>query len=205
MLGFIRSEVRALSALGRIDEVQAVAGRSLSIPATSGTGGQVLEEAARTLRAHGHREASLVLAARAVEWHRTQTRAPNDETRADLGRVLYLAERWDEADRMFATVAAKGPERLGYAGACAARRGDVSRARAISAELQRLSDPDLLGYHTYWRAKIAALLGEHPRAVDLLRQALAQGQVLRLRVHHDEDFESLRDYSPFLELVKIKD
>ena len=129
MLGFIRSEVRALSALGRIDEVQAVAERSLSIPATSGTGGQVLEEAARTLRAHGHREASLVLAARAVEWHRTQsTRAPNDETRADLGRVLDLAERWDEADRMFATVAAKGPERLGY-------QAPAPRVEAMSAGL----------------------------------------------------------------------
>ena len=40
----------------------------------------MLEEAARTLRAHGHREASGGLN-RAVEWHRTQRpRAPNDET-----------------------------------------------------------------------------------------------------------------------------
>ena len=206
MLGFIRLEVRALSALGRIDEVQAVAGRSLSIPATSGTGGQVLEEAARTLRAHGHREASLVLAARAVEWHRTQsTRAPNDETRATLAGCWTRPNGGMKPIECSPRSPRKGPSVSGNAGACAARRGDVSRARAISAELQRLSDPDLLGYHTYWRAKIAALLGEHPRAVDLLRQALAQGQVLGLWVHHDEDFESLRDYSPFLELVKIKD
>jgi hypothetical protein len=40
--------------------------------------------------------------------------------------------------------------------------------------------------------------------VDLLRQAFAQGYRFSLSVHHEPDFERLREYPPFQELVRPK-
>ncbi len=56
------------------------------------------------------------------------------------------------------------------------------------------------------RARIAAVLGQHERAVQLLREAISQGfrWDFRWGGHLETDFESLRDYEPFQELVKVK-
>jgi hypothetical protein len=94
---------------------------------------------------------------------------------------------------------------LGFLGACAAKRGDTDTARAISQILQTLADPDAPGHHTLWRARLAAVLGDHRHAVDLLRESLAQGAIFGLPLHQSTQLESLRDYPPFQELVKPKD
>jgi len=60
------------------------------------------------------------------------------------------------------------------------------------------------GQHLYCRARIASLLGEKKEAVDLLSQAFAQGYHFSISVHHEPDFEPLRDYQPFQELVRPK-
>ena len=214
-LGFIQAEIQALAALGRLDELHAAVDRSLVIPALSGEHvgatrhGDVMEQSALALRGHGFREPSVALAARAAEWWRTRpdAMARAASSRAALGRTLYLAERWDEAEQVFTVLAAeqaRNPEALGHLALCAARRGDAARARALSAGLQQFADPELPGRHTFWRARVAAVLGEQQQAVDLLREALAEGEVFGLRLYHLPDFDAVRGYAPFQELLRPK-
>jgi hypothetical protein len=64
--------------------------------------------------------------------------------------------------------------------------------------------PSGCGSNTYWRARIAALLGEREQAVALLRAAYAEGQKWWLPLHFEPDFDSLRDHHPFHELLRPK-
>jgi hypothetical protein len=63
--------------------------------------------------------------------------------------------------------------------------------------------PYLYGNPTYWRARIAALLGDKEAAVNLLRQATKEGNTYS-SIHPTEDFESLADYPPYIQLMKPK-
>ena len=86
----------------------------------------------------------------------------------------------------------------------AARKGEREKAHAISEELENIDRPYLFGGHTYLRARIASLLGEKERAVLLLQDAFAQGLIYGSYLLHQMDFEPLRDYKPFQELLKPK-
>ena len=54
------------------------------------------------------------------------------------------------------------------------------------------------------RARIASLLGEKERAVMLLQEAIAQGLIYGSYLLQEMDFEPLRNYQPFQELLKPK-
>lgn len=58
-------------------------------------------------------------------------------------------------------------------------------------------------YGELWRASIAAQLGDRDEAVDLLREALAQGQSYD-RLHGNATLEP-RGYPPYEELVSPRD
>jgi hypothetical protein len=104
-------------------------------------------------------------------------------------------------------LAAERPDNIdykGYLGTLAARRGDREEALRISTELESIDRPYLFGSNTYWRARIASLLGDRERAVALLREAFAQGREYGVYLHRDMDLEPLRDYPPFQELLRPK-
>jgi tetratricopeptide (TPR) repeat protein len=215
-LRFLEAEVRALAARGRVADVTRVIDRSLATGPTAGgvgTPGLVMQGAARELRAHGYREESLKTAARAVEWYdsRLEKETASRAHRQELGRALYLAERWKDADRVFSALATEHPDEVmysGYLGLIAARTGDVSRARAISKKIERarrregVEERLFLAISAYGRARIAALLGERHQALSLLREALTAGFPVGLTLHGDPDLEALLNYEPYLELVR---
>ena len=94
---------------------------------------------------------------------------------------------------------------LGYRGVIAARLGDGESARSYASQLELLQTPFAFQRATnqQWRADIAALLGEEEEAVRLLNQRMTTvgwGAWL----HLDMDLEPLRDYPPFLELLRPK-
>lgn len=204
---YARAVVRSLAALGKVDEATRLADDSRS--ATGGallTPGDVMEEAALELRAHGHRSASIAVARRAVEWHRARPpdAARSTAARSSLARALYLGERWEEARALFAELARSTPEHVWFArsiGTIAARQGDAAAARAVLAELRR-RPPDPGGTSMLAAAGLAALLDEPDTAAALLHEAFARGFHHGLHVHRDVDLEPLRDHPSYRQLVK---
>jgi tetratricopeptide (TPR) repeat protein len=201
-------ELRALAALGRIKEVHKLIDESLTLPPQQTSPGQYMLSAARELRVHGFRHASLQVIERAVKWFESRPKEESEtwEHRYTLGEVLYEAERWEEAQEIFKALHEKIPDSidyLGYLGALAAKKDDKEEALRISSLLENMNKPYIFGLHTFYRARIAALLGEKENAVRLLREALTQG-VNYTELHPMMDFEPLQDYPPFQELIKPK-
>jgi len=220
-------EARALVALGRFDDVDKLVDSVVAmrphwffVPCCVGhaTPGFVMLCAAEELRAHDHRDASLKMAGRAVDWYhgRVGDEARQEDTRSGLGEALYRAERWEDAKAVFMALAAAHPDSLFYKarlGMLAARLGNRAEAERIVSELRALDSRFLFGNHTYRAACIVALLGDKDRAVALLREAVAQGSGSEdepesygygFIYRHSMDLESLRGYPPFEELIKPK-
>jgi tRNA A-37 threonylcarbamoyl transferase component Bud32 len=200
-------EARALAALGSVDELSTLVsdiGAAASQPTLNN--GAALEAVAEELRAHGHSAAAFETLDRALAWYLGQDLEFKETVagRSLHGRLLYLREDWEEAGVVFAAVVADSAnlvDALGYEGAIAARQGDVASARAIESELAALELPRLRGVNTFWRARIAALLGERDESAALLQRAFAEGVPHGLWTHTDRDLESLHGFSRFEELV----
>ena len=203
------SEISALAALGRLDEVQRALREIEAAPVRGWTLADAMLVAARELRAHGHRQESVALAEGAVAWHRERPREAlvTRDGQRELAWALFWAERWGDSRLVYETLVAGGsrePGDLGMVGVLAARTGDRATATRISSELEHLTGARLFGDHTYYRAGIAATLGDKERAVALLREAFTQGQAFGITVHSSLLFESLSQYRPFAELIRPK-
>jgi TolB-like protein len=200
-------EADALAALGRTAQLSRLVDERLAIAPTQETPDGMMIEAAAELRVHGRKQASLALAARAVDGFRGQPESGPESTARLASRLdaLRLAERWDAAAAVGRELVARVPDDpryLGILGALAARAGNRDEAMRISGELRRMSGPYLFGAHTYRRAGIAALLGDRQGAVDLLRESFAEGKRVGLDIHREPDLEPLWDYAPFQELLR---
>ena len=222
--------VRALAALGRVDELetQLAQGPRFSPPSRyRGKHRWYLPhfpdlEAIRELRAHRHEAAARRLLATVLDDLETHQDTARAAVRYVHGELLYEAGRWEEARTVFSRLIAevsRDSQRIGfsidiasrsYLGTIAARLGNRALAGRISAELDALRGPYLFGRHTFGRARIAAVLGEREQAVRLLRTAFAQGHPYRYatvsheRPHAHPDFATLRDYPPFQQLMEPK-
>jgi transcriptional regulator with XRE-family HTH domain/tetratricopeptide (TPR) repeat protein len=190
----------SLAALGKTDEVRQVVEQCLAVRQVSTSEAlYVFYVAVGELRWHGYREAALEVAARAVDYYSSR---PAEETahpghRWNLVACLYMAERWDEARSIYEQLADEYPgstwpkTRLGT---LAARRGDRERAVAILEELHEREEFDNC-------ARITALLGEREQAVEFIQEARRHGTWYQFP-HAVMDFESLKGYEPFEELMK---
>jgi tetratricopeptide (TPR) repeat protein len=201
---FLRSdEVSALAALGKIEELYEVIEESKNIEPSRGSIGNVMHRASVELRAHGNKAEALKVAEQAIRWYRDH----DPGNRSTLASAFYIAERWDESCALWEELAAENPDNITYMGALgtlAARRGDEEEARRIADELKNIDRKYLFGRHTYVRARIHALLGEHAEAVKLIQESFDQGNGFGVYIHLEIDFEPLRDYPPFQELLKPK-
>jgi tetratricopeptide (TPR) repeat protein/tRNA A-37 threonylcarbamoyl transferase component Bud32 len=200
-------EARALAALGRLDEVAANLETVRSQPSRVSVADD-LGLVAVFLRTHGHHDRAQDVFAETIDWYRLQPQS-TESVRAGLAHWLYQAERWNEAQRLYDELAQDHPENDGYLaglGRLAARRGDTTEALTVSEELRARQRLHVIGWRTLDRARIAALLGDAERATTLLGQAIEQSPQwgLHLFVHSDIDFDSVRDYQPFQELMRPK-
>jgi DNA-binding SARP family transcriptional activator/TolB-like protein len=207
--GAIAQEVVALAALGRLADMDHLIDERLAHPSQeSPSAGGVMITAARELRAHGRPEAARAIFLRSLDWYRTLPEGgPLGDPRASIAIVLYELEHWDEARDAFAALVAERPGSIlaqGRLGTLAARRGDRAGADAADAWLRDLDDPYLMGQHTLWRARIAALSGDHERAVNLLRHAIAQGVPYGTHFHTDVDLAALRARPDYRELMRAR-
>jgi tetratricopeptide (TPR) repeat protein len=220
------NQARAVAALGHVRDVARRLDEIAGHPVDAGrTPVQGIIALSGELRVHGHPAAADAALARVLRWYDGRPAAEHESPtfRARHAEALYAAGRWEEARRRFERLAGEragegtpggrgGPRAAasldaldgrGYLGVLAARRGDAAAARGADSALAAMRTPFLLGRHTYWRARIAALLGERERAVALLREALQQGRTYVV-VHTEADFAALRDIPAFQELVRPK-
>jgi len=200
-------EVRALAALGRVREVDRIVNDSLAMAASPAGADVVMEQAARELLAHGHSQAARAVAGRAADWLRARPHAEavRPQARLRLGRLLYLAERPAESILELERLVGESDallEAVGNLGAISARLGRRERALEMSERLRTWPVREVFGQQMFWRACIAAELGDDATAVDLLRDALAQGHYFGLPIHQNPHFAPLRDFFPFLELSR---
>jgi serine/threonine protein kinase len=205
-----RSELCALAAMERMDELRELIGEQTTLSGISTPAG-VRRIAAEELRAHSHEDQAMMLLDEAILWYESQPPEKLDSLRDGYALTLYNARRWDKAKDVYEELAKTFPKDSaagwgyeGWLGCIAARQGDRTRAREVSEWLKNLNLPYLFGANTYQRACIAAILGDKEQAVALLKEGFLQGGAFSTGVHKDFDFESLWDYPPFIEFLKPK-
>jgi hypothetical protein len=209
-------ELAALAALGRVEAIDDV----LSEVFASRTGDHIdslfdpafsLLMVARELAAHGFEAEAPPYLERLVEWTSTPARSTsrNQEERLVWFRANALdmlgraSDGYQEVRSLY-----DGQEgdlvacaRLGVA---AARAGDRPTAEAMSALLAQNPNSRPYGIGYYYRACIAARLGQTKDALGLLHEAMYGGFIPYIRLHRDPDLESLRNTPEFQELIRPK-
>jgi TolB-like protein len=206
-------ELPSLAATGRCAELREAVERVGSTRFTTPAGVRGL--AAAELRAHGYPDTAAVYLAEALQWYATRSPEQQDGLRADFALTLYHAGRFGEARTLYEALLAEAPEPMdarsrrtlidlrGRLGAIAARQGDLAEARRVEGWLGSLDWPHMRGIPTVWRARIAAALGEHDRAADLLDRALhVDGALSGTWVHTDPDFVEMRHHRGFQEILR---
>ena len=165
--------------------------------------------AGEELRAHGDEDAAMTFLNQAIQWYRSRPAEELDSLFRDgYGLTLYYARRWEEAKSVFEELAKEAPDNIWcqrYIGCIAARQGDREEALKVSEWLKNLKRPYLGREHTYYRAGIAAILGDKDQAVSLLKDSFMQGFTPGLDLHTNFEFESLWDCPSFLEILRPKD
>ena len=196
-------EARALAALDRPAQARALLGEAMTLPPRRGwSPGWMQIQAGLELRRHGHEEAGEEAIRKGLEWFRAGDRA------ADYPYSIARAHLWlgesEQALPLLQELAEEYPDSesvTGRLGLALARAGRAPDAREVDARLADWGDPYVRGDHLYWRAAIAAELGEKERAVTLLRDAIAEGVPYSV-LHEDPDLSALRDFPPFQELIE---
>ncbi len=198
-------EVRALSALGRVDDIAVLVERNVNMNLSAQPG--ILRDAGHELYVHGYEQAGRRLLDQSCQLYAARFATEDFDERALFGYALalYSAERWLEAKVIFARLADTYPDKIryqGYLGSLAARNGDLGEAQQVMQKLRSVERPYLFGYHTYWQACLASVLGKKDEAMLLLHRAFEQGHKFGLSIHLDKDLEPLKDYPPFIELLR---
>ncbi len=204
--GLLNSEVRALAALGRVDEVSGLLHQARGL---SNERFRAALVAGAELREHGFVNESKDAFNRATEW--LTTGPPAEEwiqpEGLHLAEALYGAERWVEAHAVVKRLLEESSEdlsALGMVGLTAARSGDSVRASEVIDRLSDMNPPYAAGENLYLMASISAVLGRPDEAMSVLYRAFEEGFPHGLRLHSDMNFESLRERDDFRALVRPK-
>ena len=197
-------EARALAALGRTADLDSalVAARSLE-PDVYWSRGAMLVVAAEELRMHGGTGAEQRYE-EAVQWLEERV-GVNPEYSGHwywLACALSGLQQPDSAERVLRRLDRADPGRTvtrGQIAALAARRGDAAEANRWLAGAPRHQK----GAALFFRARVAAILGNEPEAVHYLDEALKVGiENWHWALHEAwRDFAPLHDHPRFIELV----
>jgi tetratricopeptide (TPR) repeat protein len=121
----------------------------------------------------------------------------DDEWHYEMGDVLAVLDRLDEAAEHLRSIPRESPRWLDAAGELGwvlARLGEHDEARRLSTELEAIDEE---AWRLLLQARIAAALGEKDRAVGLIAR-----MPTRMTLHQEILFESLFGYPPFEELQR---
>ena len=210
LLSVLELELRALAALGRVEEVRELLDEAATLPPQSGYSlAARYQSAALEFLAHGDTAAAMSLIEPGVELYRARVaeEGASRSLRSSLALWLYYAGSWNEAKDLYEGLVEEYPNSLtylGYFGGSAARIGDRELALEVSQRIEQLERPYDIGGKSIWRSRIAAALGLRGEAVRLLRQAHAEGARYGIGIHRYPEFETLRGFGPYEELMEPK-
>jgi tetratricopeptide (TPR) repeat protein len=213
----LRQRLMALGALGRTGAVLAGVSALLAMPVDTLYPGQTsLRWLAADLSVHGHDAEAQVVRQRAIAaLGRSAPEARPVWQLNELGNLLYDAGRLTEAYGIFRIRLARDTGDVnahGQVAVAAARLGDSATARREDAWLAGRHDAYDFS-PSYFRARIAAVLGRREEAVALLRDwrthttyhlAYVSAGQLAYVMHYPPEFAPLRGYPPLEELLRLK-
>jgi tetratricopeptide (TPR) repeat protein len=183
-----------------------IAGRSP--PDRVGTPAWVLYQVGTELLSMGDSAGAVELARRAVRWLDTRSAAEQAHLEGRYQRVLALelAGELDSALRLVRQLSQAVSDNIeirGRLGIIAARRGDQAQARAVDAWLARHPPVQPAGVPQLERARIAAVLGERDRALELIETLPFRAHPVDVVMFHsDPAFASLRSDARWIRLLK---
>jgi DNA-binding SARP family transcriptional activator len=220
--GLLSEEMVALAALGRAEELNQTLDEYLARPQTwPWWPATVMRMLAEELRAHGHEDAAQSMVERTLAFYEAlsadeRAAGPQEEIAVPArirAMVLSAVDRREESGDIWAAIADSLPRSdlawaaaHGIVGAISAQLGDrVEALRRFELVAEFESPAPLWDYLVaYWQARIMAQLGDRRRAVALLREAFARGQIFSTGFHRDRWLAPLRGYPPFEELMRPK-
>lgn len=212
-LDVINAELRAYAAVGRLDEIDRVIEDYQSRPAKQVDCyqsiicnlGMTLQATGEELRAHGFEDAAMIFFGRAIDWYQRLSAEDLKPKRFEYAQVLAEHRQYGEARSLIEQLLKELPDSLDYRswlGIVAAKQGDSEVAEATLSWLKGLRHR--FGWHTYYRACIAAAESDKEQAIVLLKESIADGTSYWITQHREFAFESLRNYPPFIEVLKPK-
>ncbi|MEJ2504415.1 MAG: hypothetical protein P8177_14070, partial [Gemmatimonadota bacterium] len=190
-------EARAFAGLGRVDDAEAAAAGLLlaaadsAVPYATGIGD--------ALAFHGHTAAAERVYTRALE--ADARRAPSTAVLVSRAELLRRLGRIDEAAEALEPVQTDTAAQV-VVGLVAAQAGDRVLAERVAEALAAGAGPWDHGRAAYDRARIRARLGDLDAAVELLREAHAQGQNAGYLMRTDPDLAAVRDHPGYQELIR---
>jgi serine/threonine protein kinase/predicted Zn-dependent protease len=213
-LDVINAELRAYAAMGRTEELDKILEEYQSRPAkkidctqsTICNLGMTLQATGEELRAHGFENAAMTFLGRSVEWYRRLSTEELLPKRLEYAQVLAEHRQYSEAKSLLDQLLKEEPDSLdyrGWLGIVAAKQGDQVVTESTLAWLQGLKHR--YGWHTYYRACIAAAENDKEQAIVLLKESIANGTSYWITQHREFAFENLRDYPPFIEILRPKE
>jgi serine/threonine-protein kinase len=203
---------RALMSVGRVDAAEQQANVLLQTSAPDEKPLTVPVLLAAEFAGLGYAAAARRLYESAVDWPRTpagtawvESHSRNDPIRraleGDIAIALYELGRWGEVpNHLLATDTSEIDARL-LGTLAAVRQGDRTAAEKLARFLDAAKVSGGLPDADYYRARLAAVLGDKEAAVKYLRALWAAGyRRYGFEIHRESDFQSLRD-DPRLKLL----
>jgi len=184
-----------------IDSVATFSSDSVNTP------GNWMYIAALELRAHQYHKAADTMLAHA---RIALTGLPPGQTRrsqrVDAAAAFLAMGQFDSAYARYVDLARDTTDIISRArvGVSAAGMHDTVTAKRILDELATVRIPYRKSEPTFWRAAIAAQLGDKALAVRLLRQSMQEGRGVGSDMHRRTEFQSLRGYPAFEEILRPK-
>lgn len=195
-------QLRLLVGVGRVDEAEAAAAALSTRADSKWDAVEPFVVVANEMAAHGHsaearrvalRASKMPIGERAGRMRGPSARAYLLLAAGEIQQAHQVASRLVRSDSSFSA--------RGLYGLTAAGIGDTATAHRMSAAVAAGRPNYSHGSKTYWRAAIAAYLGEHQRAVSLLRQAVHEGHRMEIVTHASPTLLPLRNYEPFRQLI----
>lgn len=172
---------------------------------------EIVDNAARELMVHGHRDDAATLWRRAAAWFAAHPRETQSSfsMRDRQTRILLHLGLHDEAlgkARSLVADVGERPIALADLGLAEVATGDTAAARSARDQLATLA----ASTHTLTErgdvaaseARVAAALGDRSGAVSLIREALNAEALHLYDVHRTVAFLALRGYAPFDDLMR---